>query len=363
MKFSSRVNNQLPQRQINGAEKLQSEEPISKPVTVHGGEVLPPVKCVATGNSLYNSLYNEQSSPYRQRKIPDSPQQTGTASTQKSSSYRLRQEDVGGSSLPDNNSYHTNSNNSSRDNSQENTLETTKDSLDRVSKLTLEQQILRGHKRTGSQDIKFGHTRTASSGSIQLLTRDRSDSQRKIVPADFIRKGSFAMTESKLQRRDSDQRQQPDVTQSQTNPLVIDSTNNQPKILVDHIPMRTSIHAPVSPSLSRSDSCNNEINPVLRGKNLQARRQVVSAMHLDLGIGTGSSNSSEDYDTSLDGERSRKAYKRTRPATTFDHHSECVIKWKKGNLLGKGSFGKVRTTLLIIHLGTYLICLFLFLSK
>ena len=256
---------------------------------------------------------------------------TGKSDGSKSSSYRLRQEDLSGT-LGTGSTY---SGHSSRESSAQNTLEN-----QRPKEVSLEKQLWRGHVRGESTDrIRSGHSRSNSSTSG--VFRDRSDSQKR-VPADYIRKGSWAVTESKLQRSNSDQ--QPDVTKSQAHHL------DHPSILADHavnqVPQivtsqyrPSSIQPPTSPTaLTRSDSCKNELNAVLRGKsNLKERRQVVSEIHLDIEAINSRNASSEDGTPSDDGNTSRM-----RGLDGQGGHDPAV-KWKKGNLLGKGSFGKVIT--------------------
>lgn len=211
--------------------------------------------------------------------------------------------------------------------------------LDRAGGLRLEQQLLTGHRRTGSG---------ASSLSGSQSARDRSDSQRRAVPADFIRKGSWTHNESRIRRNDSDNKitqPSPLLTRSSKVPPV----NAQPSILVDHCVTEesrsnkissSSIPAPTSPSLTRSDSCKNDENPVLRNKgHLQQRRQVVSAMTIDTGL-TDISNENNLHPGDYTG---RGVPVRANSKLPPNAHQQCasVLKWKKGNLLGRGTFGQV----------------------
>ena len=327
-----------------------------------------------TGNSLYNTVYNEQT-PYTSKQNPQLNKANGSTTHgqqqyspsqnqqqyshsqnqtpeppqpgSRSSSYKLVQSDLIG-----------------QDDSGKGSMERSYTSQgsggERSGSIRLEQQLMRGHIRTNSADLmKRGHSRQGSNGSI--VVRDRSDSQRRgaPVPADFIRKGSWTVNEPIVRRNNSDKsiKVYDNSLDKKSSPRSHVSNTNQPSILADHKvtntpspPPRSAIQRPTSPSsMTRSDSCKNEVNPVLRNKphNIQQRRQVVSAMTINTGLtttGYGSSNSSqinsrrasdsEEYTTSLN----------------VEQQCACVIKWKKGNLLGKGSFGKVR---LVYHIFKY----------
>lgn len=328
------------QKETNGISQgsshiIQTSAHVTAGKVLNRPNAVPPAASVATGNSLYNSIYNEQSSPYRQRKsVPrrdSQPQPHGTAKSDdsKSSSYRLRQEDL--CSTMGTSSVH--SDQSSRASSTQNTMEN-----QRAKDVSLEKQLWRGHMRSESTDrIRPGHSRSNSAASG--VFRERSDSQKR-VQADYIRKGSWAVTESKLQRCENDQ--QPDVTKSRAHQL------DHPSILADHAVNQTPhiqniqySHSSIQPPmvvapLTRSDSCKNELNAVLRGKsNLQERRQVVSEIHLDIEAINNNYASSDDGTPSDEGPPSR--------LQDLDRQvdRDSAIKWKKGNLLGKGSFGKV----------------------
>lgn len=314
-----------------------------------GSKVLPK----PTGNSLYNTVYNEQT-PYTSKQNPQLQkansitdhqyQYTQTHNdtaeppqpTSRSSSYKLLQSDLLAQE-------------DSGKGSMDRSYTSQGSGGEKAGNVSLEQQILRGHMRTNSSDlVKRGHTRQGSNGSI--VVRDRSDSQRRgaPVPADFIRKGSWTVNEPKIHRNNSDK----SITihdnslDKKSSPRSRVGGGNQPSILTDHKvtntpspPSRSAIQRPMSPSsMTRSDSCKNEVNPVLRNKphNIQQRRQVVSAMTINTGLTTASSSNSSQTN-------SRRASDSEEYTTSLNVEQQCacVIKWKKGNLLGKGSFGKV----------------------
>jgi len=303
---------------------------------------VPMKTAVATGNSLYNSLYNEQSSPYTKRtgeRLPPkhvpSPVYIPPKESPRSDSYRLRQEDLNGtkpltsppdSSLPE-------SGRGSLESKQSHESPRT----ERRGSISLEQRLLRGHIRTGSN----GHKRTGS-GTSDIIPRERGDSKRGLVHADYIRKGSWAVTESKVQRNDSggSAKDKPRIEISVTGSLDRDSgTSDCSEELPPHIqrPGYPSSISPVIGELSRSGSCKNELNPVLRSRkeNLLTRRQVVSEVRLetlDLALCVDEATADRRQRILSDSEASA------------NEECACVIKWKKGNLLGKGTFGMVSTS-------------------
>lgn len=304
----------------------------------------------------------KQPSPLPQR--PDPVGEDG-----RSSSYRLRQADVVAGT--ESKAGGRGSNHNSLDRSTPTSQLTT----DRSGSMRLEQQLLAGHRRTDSTDLaKRGHTRTGSGSSHAF--RDRVDSQKRI-PADFIRKGSWTVNEPKLTRGDSNEKEYSPVSAHRTNhssrvaPPPGPPAPSPPSILVDHCakqlprsqasptPQKSSIPPPTSPSLlTRSDSCKNELNPVLRNKpHLQERRQVVSAITINTalcnGSDSGSNNSSgnrRSTDFSGPVPHSRKP-----KGLGSNEQSACVLKWKKGNLLGRGTFGKV--SILQCHVISVLLCI------
>lgn len=304
---------------------------------------------ITTGNSLYNTVYKEQT-PYTNTQNPQLVKANGSPNnhnyphherttevqpSSRSSSYKLVQTDLAGND---------DSGKGSMERSYNSQVSTNTNSGDRTGTARLEQQLLRGHMRTDSSDLmkKHGHSRQGSSGS-NAMVRDRSDSARRgggggvsaPVAADFIRKGSWTVSEPKVHRNNSDK-------DSKSSPR---TNRTQPSILTDHRvkntpspPPRSAIQRPNSPSMTRSDSCKNEINPVLRNKphmQIQQRRQVVSAMTINTGLTVASSGSSSTS--------SRRASDSEEYTTNLnvEQHCACVIKWKKGNLLGRGTFGKV----------------------
>jgi len=238
----------------------------------------------------------------------------------------------------------------------------------RTPSYKLRQEDLYKTKSNVSESQSFGSNHSPvindRAGSLrmehQLVSghRDRADSQKRI-PADYIRKGSWTVSEPKVKRNDSDNK-----LDSRSSPLL--GRNGaippaHPSILTDHrvktsslrphnqtefsntnqtssIQKRTS-----TSSMTRSDSCKNEVNPVLRNKpHLQQRRQVVSAMTINTAVANGSEDSSSNGSGRHLSVETKPTGFNSRPSN-FDQQSQCacVIKWKKGNLLGRGTFGKV----------------------
>ena len=287
--------------------------------TCNGDAQNNPSKHISQRSNDRTNFSHEQPSPASARPDPVG-EEDGRVS-----SYRLRQADLGG-----------NAESSSMDRS----TPTSQLTNDRAGSLRLEQQLIVGHRRTGSSDLtkKIHLPSNAPHGG-----RERSDSQKRI-PVDFIRKGSWTVSEPKLTRGDSsDKKDYNPVSAQRPGQGPVLQIPSQPSILVDHCVDRSSlaneksvqkssIPPPTSPSMTRSDSCKNELNPVLRNKpHLQERRQVVSAMTIDTGMS----------DTNSNHRLSDLALTAAPIAGRPDQHLACVLKWKKGNLIGRGTFGKV----------------------
>lgn len=340
----------------NGERKPSAKSPSGKTRHKSGESVkgkkdnLPPINKVLSQpqnghytENLPHQPASDQGKPTHYVKPPSPKYQEPIDENGRTPSYRLRQADLRSDHEQ------TDGDSGSKTSSIDRATPTSQLTGDRAGSLRLEQQLLHGHRRSGSNDFKKGHNRNGS--NTNNIVRDRSDSQQR-VHADYIRKGNWALHDPKLKRGDSsDKKDYSPVSARNTNTQPI---LTQPSILVDHCansnvgqrlspsPVKSSIPPPTSPSMTRSDSCKNELNPMLRNKpHLQERRQVVSAIT----INTAACNDGE-FSPISDGRRRSSDFTAPTNQTDRDPKSNqqlaCVLKWKKGNLLGRGTFGKVK---------------------
>lgn len=363
LKFTTATEQKSTSKSSNGRVRKKSGDSTkgSKPA-----KPAPAPRAVHTNSNINSSPYQDKARPVQTSKTAHPPfSNIPTANDDgRTPSYKLQQADLitkgNVQNLPDNIQNHGAKQSS---NSQTNGSPVSNDRTG--TGRSAQQMALKGHRRTGSTDLmKKGHSRTGS--AVSSVVRDRSDSQKR-VPADFIRKGSWTLNDPKLKRKDGDKALEYSPVSTRRVPNTSFHQPPQPSILADHhvtanegkqpradylnAPsssplLNSSIARPTSPSvITRSDSCKNELNPVLRNKShLQERRQVVSAITINTGLCNSSEadSSSSSRRGSADLSTDVLVTKDTDP--NIHQQCACVIKWKKGNLLGRGTFGKVSNT-------------------
>lgn len=341
--------------------KKSDKSPAAKPTAA-------PRKSLTRAENLPNSYNHSTNNVRHSEHKPPSPavrRQENLDEEGRTPSYRLRQADLRGKLDGGDGS------DGSKQNSIDRSTPTSQINNDRAGSIRREQQLITGHRRTGSTDLmKRGHARTGSNANQGM--RDRADSQKRIQ-ADFIRKGSWTLNEPKLTRGDSHDKKEysPVLVRTNSNGRRIQNNSHpqsQPSILVDHCvdqknqtnssPQKSSIPQPTSPSMTRSDSCKNELNPVLRNKShLQERRQVVSAITIDTNAcnGTASTDSGSNDSRPHSGDFTTAQHIPNGKDLDSQLQLNGVIKWKKGNLLGRGTFGKV--SLMHLFYNIYFVCI------